>query len=241
MNEHGALGAVFPVRKVNGRVHFIEGGGTIPWMGLVNHGLTDPKQLHWGGWSGRFSRQRHANVFSRHHEIRADEQGYDDFLMFEADSEQETWRDPTHDEVFNGRSVPVWRFRRAMFNDFRGRMDWCVNPPENANHNPVAAFRDDSGDSIIRLTAKPGEILSLDASASSDPDGDEINTLWWIYSEAGTYEGDLDIHHPDHATTNLAIPEDAICREIHVILEVIDDNAIVPMYDYRRIVISVER
>lgn len=80
MNDHGALGAVFPTRVVNGHVHFIEGGGTIPWMGLVNHGLTDPQRLHWGGWSGRFSRERHANVLSRHREIREDEQSYDDLL-----------------------------------------------------------------------------------------------------------------------------------------------------------------
>ena len=178
--------------------------------------------------------------FSRHREIRADEQSYDHFVMLEADSEQETWTDPIHDEVFKGRSVPVWRFRRAMFNDFQARMDWCVNSPENANHNPVAAFTDDSGDSIIRLKAKPSQSFSLDASGSSDPDGDNIKQLWWIYHEAGTYDGEPAIRHSDQATTTLSIPEDASGREIHVILEVIDDNKIVPMYDDRRVVISVE-
>jgi hypothetical protein len=241
MNEHGALGAVFPIREVNGQVHFIEGGGTIPWMGLVNHGMTNPEKLHWGGWSGRFSRQRHPDVFSRHQEIRADEQTYDEFFMFEADSEQETWTDPMHDEVFQGRSVPVWRFRRAMFNDFRARMDWCVNPPEEANHNPIAAFGEDTGNRVILLKAKPGEALALDSSASSDPDGDNLQTSWWHYREAGTYDGELAIQHPNQAIATLNIPDDANDCEIHIILELIDDNQIVPMYDYRRIVISVER
>lgn len=241
MNQHGALGAAFPARKMNSRLHFIEGGGTIPWMGLVNHGLTDPQHLDWGGWSGRFSRQRHANVYSRHREIRDDEQSYSDFRMFEADSELESWTDPIHDEDFTGLSVPVWRFRRAMFNDFRARMDWCVKPLEDCNHNPVATFKDDSSDSIIRLNVRPGQILSLDASTSSDPDGDQLRTLWWFYREAGTYEGDLAIRQPDHTSTTVAIPEDANGREIHVILEVVDDNKIVSLHDYRRVVISVER
>ena len=58
MTNHGALGMCFPPRLM-GRLHFLEGGGTIPWMGLVNRGLTDPERLYWGGWSGRFSRTRH--------------------------------------------------------------------------------------------------------------------------------------------------------------------------------------
>ena len=113
--------------------------GTTPWMGLVNRGLTDPERLDWGGWSGRFSRNRHRNIYSRHQDVRRDEQTLGEFRMFEADSEVEAWTDPIHDEQFTGHYVPVWRFRRAMFNDFRGRMDWCVKTYDDANHNPVAA------------------------------------------------------------------------------------------------------
>ena len=63
----------------------------------------------------------------------------------------ETWTDPVHGEEFNSHDVPVWRFRRAMFNDFRARMDWCVKPYDQANHNPVAAF---NGDTPIDLQLK---------------------------------------------------------------------------------------
>ena len=85
-----------------------------------------PEHLYWGGWSGRFSRAKHKNVWSRHAPEKADEQKYGDFYMFEADSEEEEWTDPVHNETFNSFMAPVWRFRRAMFNDFRARMDWCV-------------------------------------------------------------------------------------------------------------------
>ena len=110
---------MFPDRIMKGW-HFIEGGGTIPWIGLANHGLSDPERLYWGGWSGRFSRTRHKNVWSRHAPEKADEQEYGDFYMFEADSEEEEWTDPVHKETFNSSMTPVWRFRRAMFKRFSG-------------------------------------------------------------------------------------------------------------------------
>ena len=154
--NHGALGKLFPDRIFK-NWHFIEGGGTIPWTGLANHGLSDPEHLYWGGWSGRFSRTKHKNVWSRHAAEKADEQKYGDFYMFEADTEEETWTDPVHEETYDNSMVPVWRFRRAMFNDFRGRMDWCVKDFGGANHNPVAAVNGDKGDDIIHLQVAPGQ------------------------------------------------------------------------------------
>ena len=41
MTHHGALGECFPPRLMR-RLHFLEGGGTIPWMGLVNRGWSLP-------------------------------------------------------------------------------------------------------------------------------------------------------------------------------------------------------
>ena len=60
--NHGALGELYPVRGMGNRIHFLEGGGTIPWMGLVCHGLTDSAEPSWGSWSGRFSAKRIQNV-----------------------------------------------------------------------------------------------------------------------------------------------------------------------------------
>ena len=230
--DHGALGALFPYRN-----RFIEGGGTIPWMGLAFHGLSDPERLYWGGQSGRFSREKHKNVRSRHPVIRKDEMAYGGFSMFESDSEKETWTEPLEGKEYSGKEVPVWRFRRSMFNDFRARMDWCVKDFAEANHNPVAAFNGDTSDTIIELDAKPGETLTLDASKSSDPDGDELSIKWWVYQEAGTYEKLIAIADATSARTILEIPADAAGKEIHVILEVRDKSKIIPMYDFRRVVI----
>jgi hypothetical protein len=238
--EHGPLGARFPPRLMHGRLHFLEGGGTIPWMGLVNHGLTNPEQLAWGGWSGRFSRTRHTNIFSRHQDVRRDEKEDGDFQMFEADSEVESWTDPIHGETFRTHYVPVWRFRRAMFNDLRGRMDWCVNSYDEANHNPVAAINGDASNTIMRKRASPGQTITLDASASTDPDGDEIDFHWWVYPEAGTYSHQVTLSKESAMVTSLVVPVDASGSEIHVVLSIQDRSAVVPMYDYRRVVISVD-
>ena len=240
MTEHGALGECFPPRLMR-RLHFIEGGGTIPWMGLVNHGLANPEHLSWGGWSGRFSSQRHKNVYSRHKDVRDDEKQYGEFAMFEADSETESWTDPVHGESFSNHYVPVWRFRRAMFNDFRARMDWCVQDYAHANHPPHAVLNGDDSDAIIQMEAAANETITLDADGSSDPDEDELRFHWWVYAKAGkrSYEKPLSVEDSSAKKTSLTVPDDAVGKELHVILEVWDQSSIVPTVDYRRVIIQV--
>lgn len=233
--NHGPLGALFPYRN-----RFIEGGGTVPWIGLALPGLTDIEHLEWGGQSGRFSRTKHRNVLSRHPDIRKDELAYSDFYVFESDSESESWTDPVDNEPYDGLSTPVWRFRRSMFNDFRARMDWCVNEYGDANHNPIAVVGGDTSDAIIHLEAKPGQRVPLTAEGTVDPDGDRCGVRWWVYHEAGTYEKKIELLNTESIKTELIVPADASEKQIHVILEVQDDNPIVTMYDFRRVVVHVE-
>lgn len=59
IKNHGALGGLFPLRETpTGKLVFIEGGGTIPWLGLIHQGLSNISQPSWGGWSGRFSKEK---------------------------------------------------------------------------------------------------------------------------------------------------------------------------------------
>jgi len=72
--------------------------------------------------------------------------------------------------------------------DFAARMDWCLQSYEEANHPPVPVL---SGEDHI--TVKSGEGVFLDASNSTDPDGDNLAFLWFNYAEAGTLKEEVKI------------------------------------------------
>ena len=237
--DHGWLGNAWPLRIMGpGHIHFLEGGGTIPWLGLVHNGLSDIDQPHWGGWSGRFTKEKLKNEWSRHKDIQADEEKYDDFYLYTEDAD--SWDDLESAVNFKNKSTPIWRWRRAMYNDFKCRMDWCVEDFENANHNPVAAINGNNAEKIHEWKASPGQMLEFDASASTDPDGDRIHFSWWIYDEAGTYHSAIKLINANQSKVFMTIPDDAKGAEIHLILEVMDDNKIGALHDYRRIVLSVD-
>lgn len=242
MTDHGAIGKVYPERRYHGfqdgGLGFMEGGGTIPWMGLVNKGLFDINEPSWGGWGGRFSAKKVADFWSRHVDIKVDEQKKAPFYTYREVSDH--WVDPQDGKVYNNNYVPVWRWREAMFNDQICRMDWCNKSFKEANHNPVAVVNGDRSNDIIRLEVMAGEELQFDASGTSDPDGDPVKYKWWVYEEAGSYAGKLRISNPSEAKTKVRIPTGAGGSQIHLILEVKDDNKIASLFDYRRIVIEVE-
>jgi len=238
MTGHGAFGPYWPMRTFpQGRIAFVEGGGTIPWLCLVNRGLSDIDNPWWGGWSGRFTKEKTRNYWSKHESVRQDEKAYDPFYTF--GEATDSWINPQDGKLYDERFTPVWRWRQAFFNDFVCRMDWCLQPFEKANHHPVAALNGDQSDDILIIETTPGEKVKLDASASSDPDGDELEFHWWYYPEAGNYQSKPGISDELGQKTAVSIPDDASGSEIHIILEVKDLNQIASLWDYRRVVFRV--
>ncbi|MBE0652583.1 MAG: DUF1593 domain-containing protein [Bacteroidales bacterium] len=241
---HGALGELYPMRlfftHTFERPEFIEGGGTIPWLSLVTRGLTDPSEPSWGGWSGRYSAEKKLNVTSLYKEIAEDEQRNKPWMVYT--DAVDHWIDPETGKEYNDEYTAIWPWRQAMWNDFRARMDWCVKPFEESNHNPIAVVNGDATDAIIFKDVKPGETLSFDASASTDPDKDKLQFKWWVYEEAGRnpYGKSIPIQNPANAKIDFKIPGDAQGKEVHLILEVWDRSKIVPLVDYRRVVMSVK-
>lgn len=61
----------------------------------------------------------------------------------------------------------------------------CPTHPE-ANHNPVAVVNGQTGKAPIIIDAQVGVPLDLDASATTDPDGNRLKFNWTFYPEAGT-------------------------------------------------------
>lgn len=242
--NHGALGELYPTRmrwKVPTEFSTLEGGGTSTWIGHVNHGLYIPEEPTWGGWGGRFDKDKKVNVLAEQLKWADLVASEDDDKPFEMIPEAEdSWTDYTTGLSYTGKGVPIFRWRIAYQNDFKARMDWCLQPFQNANHNPIVVVNGDKTDDVLSKKAVAGATITFNAAASTDPDGDALSYYWSIYKEAGSYPSVIELSNPQQNEINVKIPKDAGGKQIHLILEIKDNNKIVPLYDYRRIVIDVK-
>ncbi len=129
-------------------------------------------------------------------------------------------------------------FYPATFNNFAARMDWAKDG--KGNRNPIVVVDDKTG--IDLLTKKPvqGTKVALDASKSYDPDGDELTFKWWILSEAGTYQQNVDIANHNSSRATVHVPSDSAGRSFHVICEV-QDSGTHKLTGYRRIIFEPPR
>ncbi|TDQ15084.1 uncharacterized protein DUF1593 [Algoriphagus boseongensis] len=205
-----------PTKLVNaqwgtfGVYDFISEGDSPAYLHLINVGLDNLDHPEWGGWGGRL-------VQSTEQPNRwEDGKGVLDYSPFK----------DTLDATY-----PQVRWLEAVQQDFAARADWCVKDFAEANHPPVVKALGTS-----RLLAKPGENLTLEIE-TSDPDGDTLETKFWIYKEVGTYSGEANIAvEGNQAKVQLDAQSTGT---LHVIAEV-KDNGIHPMTRYVRFVVDVK-
>ena len=168
----GPLGKLYPYPCC------IHEGDTPSFLGLIDNGLASAMSPTFGGWGGRYVWRQHYG------ETRpAWTQGGNSY----------PGRDNSRDTVagddgrlYTSDQATIWRWREAFQHDFAARMDWTVRSPSEANHNPAAVVNGQSGKAPLRIDATVGVPLTLDASASGDPDGDALSYRWFFYPEAGT-------------------------------------------------------
>lgn len=208
---HGPLGALYP-EGAHGKIGVKE-GDTPSFLYLVPCGLSDPEHPEWGGWGGRFRSTGHGA-------------NYIDAADRHAGKDDSLWT--------------VARWRQACQNAFQARMEWCVKPFAEANHEPVAACNGDRSRRVLMIDAEAGTTVRLSAAGSADPDGNRLHYRWWVYREAGTYPGEMTITGGDREDATLALPADAAGKSVHVVLEVTDDGN-PPLTAYRRIVLNVKK
>jgi len=128
----------------------------------------------------------------------------------------------------------IYRWSIAAQNDFAARMDWCVAAKyTDANHNPKARV----AGSLIQ-TVVPGTTIHLDATATTDPDGDKLTFNWWQYYEADSAEAKVTIKNASSNQASFVAPKEP-GKQVHIILEV-TDNGTPPLVGYQRVICKIK-
>lgn len=238
IENHGPLGAQYPEHL------FIMEGDTPAYLGLIRNGLGWALSPAYGGWGGRY---QYIQPFGEKSPLWTNGRNSRDRVVAEDGI------------AYVSDQATIWRWRDAFQYDFAARMDWGTMSYEEANHNPEAVVNGHRGKHVLKVQASPGETITLNASESSDPDGDQISYKWWDYPEAGTlsrwwtfnwtdrHPGDTEVSNPNEAVTDITIPanflEEVQGRSpeentVHIILEVADDGE-PQLTSYRRVIIEV--
>ena len=188
---------------------FISEGDSPAYLHLINVGLDNLMHPEWGGWGGRLA---------------------------QSEEQPNRWEDGKEVLDYNpftekmDATYPQIRWVEVIQQDFAARADWCVMDYADANHPPVV-----KAVGTNRVNAKPGESLTLEIE-TSDPDGDALETKFWIYKEVGTYTGEATLTAEGNSV-QLQL-DDSSTGLLHVIAEVKDQREH-PMTRYQRFVVEV--
>jgi hypothetical protein len=190
--------------------HWQKEGDTPTFLYLVPTGMNDPEQPHWGSWAGRYGPNENFP-------------GKPYYWANQVDS----WNGTTN------RDNTLARWAAHLQNDFKARLDWCVRGFANANHAPMPNVRGP----LVR-SAKANERVELDASGSTDPDGNRLRFEWFHYREASGYRGKpVAIENAQSAKASFVAPATAE-QPLHIIVMVTDDGA-PPLTRYSRVRVAI--
>ena len=117
-------------------------------------------------------------------------------------------------------------------------MDWAKDG--EGNRNPIVVINGKKGLDAIKVKADANETVRLDATKTSDPEGDAITCKWRVLPESGSYQDNIEITNADKPQASLTLPANAGGHTIHVICEV-TDNGSPALKAYRRVIISVTK
>ena len=234
-------------------------GDTPSWLNLIPNGLNEPEHPEWGGWGGRYE------LYKPRRED-CDLTGFNGSVPIEEET-RPIWTNAidrvtpylfseygcaikSDTVTYSSAQATVWRWRCEVQNDFAARMDWCTKDYAEANHAPVAVARlmtevpgygidTREPQEITNMTVKSGEVFMLDATGSSDPDGDNLSYLWFNYPEASSWKQPVAIQgSPNISHVKVHAPKVEKTETLHFILKVTDKGK-PALTSYRRVVVTV--
>jgi hypothetical protein len=189
-------------------------GDTPSYLYVWPNGLNEPEHPEWGGWGGMFERG------------------------VGPDKETTAWVNQRGTAISATSRKYETKFYPAEFNSFVARMAWAKEG--KGNRNPEVVVNGDSSLlTSLKVAAKAGEAVTLDAAGTKDPDGDKLTYVWWVMTEAGTYGKEVVVKGADTSKAVVEVPTDAAGKSIHVVCEVTDDG-VPALTGYRRVVVEVK-
>ena len=216
-----SLSELYPLRTYTGGAdknpnQAMKEGDTPAWFYFLENGLNSPDNPDWGGWGGRYLKER--NQFFR--------------------DTEDTFFDMQTGKIETNARATVFRWRGDFQSDFANRVLWGSMLFAEANHYPIIKLVNYKPEPEIKVSVKSGEKITFNASGSYDPDGQKIDFDWFFYPEAGNVH-QLPEFKIEAGKVAFTIPEAANGNELHLILRV-TDNFYIPLSSYRRIVIEVK-